>query len=115
MRKLCNLSAILMTIWLLSGCAAALVGGAAAGGYYVGTDERDVGQITKDASITASINTKFVRDDYIKTFDINVDTYNGVVQLYGNVDSNKVAKRAVQLATSVKGVKKVESKLVVIQ
>ncbi len=99
---------------LLSGCGALVVGGAAAGGYYVGKDERSIGQISEDATITSSINAKYVKDDLVSALDINVDTRNGVVTLYGSVSSSAVAARAVQLARGVKGVKQVHSKLTVV-
>ncbi len=99
---------------LLSACGALLVGGAGAGGYYVGKDERTVGVIASDAQITSSVNAKYVRDDLVSALDIDVDTYRGVVTLNGHVHSSRVAQRAVQLAGSVKGVSKVISKLTVV-
>lgn len=105
---------LLLMIALLQGCAVAVVGGAAAGGYYIGKDDRSVGQITDDGVITSSINAKYLQDSTIKTFDINVDTYRGNVTLSGNVVSRSVEARAVQLARSVKGVRSVTSKLHII-
>jgi hyperosmotically inducible protein len=99
---------------LAQGCAALAVGGAAAGGYYVGKDERSIGQITEDASITAQVNAKFVADDLVKTFDIDVDTYRGKVYLFGHVDSVAARQRAIALAQSVKGVSAVVSELHVV-
>ncbi len=99
---------------LLQGCAAVVVGGAAAGGYYVGKDERSVGEITDDAAITTKVNAKFVGDDLVKTFDIDVDTYRGTVYLHGHVDSPAARARAVALVRSVKGVRSVVSKLSVV-
>jgi len=98
----------------LGGCGALVVGGAAAGGYYVGKDERSVGQIADDATITSTINTKYVRDSQVSALDINVDTYRGVVTLHGSVSSKAAAARAVELARSTKGVRKVISKLSVV-
>lgn len=95
------------------GCAALVVGGAATGGYYVGKDERAIGQIVDDASITASINAKYVNDPQVSAIDINVDTRSGVVTLYGNIGNATAARRAVEIARSTKGVRKVISKLVV--
>ena len=105
---------ILSAASLLQGCAAVVVGGAAAGGYYVGKDERSVGEITEDAAITTKVNAKFVGDDLVKTFDIDVDTYRGTVYLHGHVDSPAARARAVSLAGSVKGVRSVVSKLSVV-
>lgn len=106
---------ILLMLWigLLSGCAAAVVGGAAAGGYYVGKDERSVAEISSDATITSTINTRYVRDDVVKARQINVDTYRGVVTLYGTVPDQTVATRAVNIARGVKGVKQVVNKLTI--
>lgn len=100
---------------LLSGCGALVVGGAAAGGYYVGKDERTLGEITDDASITSSINAKYVKDKQVSALDINVDTRRGVVTLYGSVDSQAVASRAIEIARATRGVKQVISKLTVVQ
>lgn len=98
----------------ITGCAPVLVGGAAVGGYYVGKDERSIGTITDDAAITTRINGKFARDDLIRVLDINVDTYRGIVTLYGRVSSRQTADRAVTLAQQTPGVQKVISKLTII-
>lgn len=98
----------------LSGCGALVVGGAATGGYYVGQDERSAGEISRDATITSTINTRYVRDRDVSAMDINVDTYRGVVTLYGSVASQRAADRAVEIARGVKGVKQVNSKLTVV-
>jgi hyperosmotically inducible protein len=102
-------------ILLMTGCTTLLVGGAGAGGYAVGTDERPIGVISEDISITASVKTTLIKDKQVDAFDINVDTYRGVVTLNGHVKSSALASRAVQLARTVSGVKKVTSKLVVIK
>ncbi len=108
---------IFMVILLLctTGCASLVVGGAGAGGYYAGKDERSVGRITEDAQITSSINAKYVRDSQISAMDINVDTYNGVVTLHGHVNSVDAEARALSLARSTKGVKQVISRLSVVR
>ncbi|WP_297527316.1 BON domain-containing protein [Thiohalobacter sp.] len=105
---------ILVLPLLLQGCGALVVGGAAAGGYYVGKDERTVGEIADDATITSTINARYVKDPEVPALDINVDTYRGVVTLYGSVGSQRVASRAVAIAGSVKGVRRVISKLTVV-
>jgi len=95
----------------LQGCAVALVGGAGAGGYYVGKDERDAATILNDASITASINSKFLTTKGIRTFDINVDTYDGVVYLTGEVPTTAIKNKIIILCKKTKDVKNVVSKL----
>lgn len=115
MNKAVAIGVLFLSMGLLSGCGALVVGGAAAGGYYVGKDERTLGEITDDASITSSINASYVKDSQVSALDINVDTRRGVVTLYGSVDSQAVASRAVEIARSTKGVKQVISKLTVVR
>lgn len=99
---------------LLTGCAAAVVGGAAAGGYYVAKSDRTAAEIASDTAITSTINSRYVKDDLVSAFDVNVDTNRGIVTLYGNVPSQQAAQRAVELARTVKGVHRVQSKLTVV-
>jgi len=98
----------------LNACTAAIVGGAAAGTAYVVTDDRTAGEIASDIGITSSIKTKFFTDSGVDALDINVDTFRGEVTLYGNVPSEKTKERAILLASGVKGVKKIISRLVIV-
>jgi len=111
--KQTGLALLISVVFGLAGCAPVLIGGGAAAGYYVGKDERTLGEITDDANITAKIKTKYIADKAISAWDINVDTYRGVVSLYGRVPSQEVANRAVTLARGVEGVRQVNSKLTV--
>jgi len=97
-----------------SGCGVLLVGGAGAGGYYLGKDERTVGQIAEDARITTEINQQYIGDNLVSARKVDVDTYMGVVTLWGNLSSQEAVDRAISIAESVKGVIKVISKLKVI-
>ncbi len=94
-----------------AGCVALAVGGAAAGGYVVGKDERKVGQIVDDGSITAGIKSRLISDRYVKAFDVNVDTHNGEVTLSGVVGSYVARDQAEKIARNTKGVKDVINKL----
>ncbi len=108
---------LLLTIALsleIAACFPVLVAGAGAGGYYVGKDDRSVGVIADDAAITAKIKSIYVLDDHIKALDINVDTYEGVVTLYGSVPRSSVEDRAVDIAKNASGVKRVVSKITVV-
>lgn len=107
---------VLLAAGTLNGCTALVIGGgagAAAGGYYVARDKRSIAEITDDASITYAINAKFLEDDLVSPIDVNVDTYKGVVTLQGLVDNPAVARRAYDLAYSVKGVNQVISRLTI--
>ena len=97
-----------------TGCAALLIGGAAAGGYAVGKDDRGVGQIVDDGTITASIKTKFAADKYVPATRIDIDTYQGQVTLNGRVKSYVARSQAEKLALETKGVVGVTNKLDVV-
>jgi len=97
-----------------SGCGALLVGGAGTGGYYLGKDKRTVGQIAEDARITTEINQQYIGDHLVSARKVDVDTYMGVVTLWGILSSQEAVDRATSIAESVKGVIKVISKLKVI-
>jgi hyperosmotically inducible periplasmic protein len=102
---------IVLVISQLSGCVVAAVGGAAAGGYYVGQDERSVGQIADDVAITAAVKASLIREKSIKALDINVDTHLQVVTLNGQVYSWEQEALANKIARKAKGVKRVISNL----
>jgi osmotically-inducible protein OsmY len=104
---------ITITVCYLTGCAGLVIGGAAAGGYYVAKDKRSSGEIVEDATITSSINAKYVKDDLVSALDVNVDTYRGVVTLNGLVANKAAATRAIDLALSTKNVTKVISNLTI--
>ncbi len=107
------LSLGLQLLPILSGCAPALVVGGAAAGYYVANEERGVGQILDDTSITAAINARYLKESDVSAININVNTHNGVVTLYGSVPSRAVEDKAIQLA-KVKGVKRIISKITIV-
>ena len=98
----------------LAGCLPAAIVGGSAAGYYVGNDDRAVDEIVDDASITAAVNAKFLKDRNVSAWDINVDTRYGVVTLNGTVSSPDKEDRAIELASEVKGVKKIISKLTIV-
>ena len=84
---------------------------AAEGGDATANDGHSASQATDDASITSAINTRFVRDELVRAVEIRVETRQGVVTLTGVVDSPKASLRALQLARSTPGVRRVDSRL----
>lgn len=106
--------AVLGMVIATSGCTALAIGGAAAGGYVVGKDERRVGQILDDGTITARIKAKLVRSKYIDAVKVDVDTYEGVVTLNGRVASYVAREQAEALSAETAGVKAVVNNLEVI-
>lgn len=97
----------------LSGCTAAVIGGAAVGGYYVGKDQRSAGQIADDAAVTAAVKTRLIASPDVRALDVNVDTYEAIVILKGAVASREQRGAAERLARSTRGVKGVRNELTV--
>ncbi len=72
--------------------------------------ERSAGEFTDDAALTAKVKTAIATDAGARTASaVNVDTYRGVVQLTGFVDSEDQASRAVSAAKKVQGVRSVKN------
>jgi osmotically-inducible protein OsmY len=69
------------------------------------------GAYMDDSAITTKVKAEIMADSGLKSFNINVVTYNGKVQLSGFVDSQKTADHAAEKAKSVKGVKEVINSL----
>jgi len=106
MKNICKLSVGFLLL-LMIGCAPAVIGAGATGGYKVVTDERSVGRIWKDSNITTKINAGLIKDPMVKTRKIDIDTIDGHVILTGIVQTEKEAQRAVAIARRVPGVKKI--------
>lgn len=66
-----------------------------------------------DASITASIKTKFAADPDINPFNIDVDTMEGRVRLSGQVDDDFTREEAERLARRTDGVRSVDNEVTV--
>ena len=71
------------------------------------------GQYVDDSVITTKVKTALLVDPDIKSLDIGVETFKGVVQLSGFVNSAEQARKAVEIAKSVEGVRSVKNSLVV--
>jgi len=70
------------------------------------------GQYIDDSVITSKVKTQLAADDFLKSFQISVETYKGVVQLSGFVDSQTAVDKAGQITRSVNGVKSVKNNLI---
>lgn len=107
------LAAVLSALAAVSvaGCVPLAVGGAAAGGYYVGQDERDAGVIAADSRITTAVKVRLIGDRYVDGLRISVETYEGNVTLSGTVSSTIPREQAERIAASVDGVKSVRNEI----
>lgn len=114
-RRASIMATVLVSASLLAGCVPVLIGGAIAGGYYLGKDDREPAQIAEDGSITARVKAKFIGDKYVDAFEINVDTYDGVVTLRGDVTNTIARDQAAKLAGQVEGVKSVDNQIRVLK
>lgn len=84
----------------LSGCAS-------------GKKYESTGEFFDDTVLTTKVKASIIGDSRLKVLQIDVETYKGVVQLSGFVDTTDAANRAVELARRVKGVKMVNNSLIV--
>jgi hyperosmotically inducible protein len=107
------LASTLIMLFILSGCGAAIVGGAAYGGYKGATDKRSVGTMVDDSIISSTIKTKMITDEFVKARNIDVDVLNGIVYLLGVVESASQKRMAADVARGVEGVRGIENQLVV--
>jgi osmotically-inducible protein OsmY len=71
------------------------------------------GEYFDDSVITAKIKTQLANDDFLKSFEISVESRKGVVQLSGFVDSQRAVDKAGQIARGVEGVRSVKNDLII--
>ena len=71
------------------------------------------GQYVDDSVITTKVKTAIFNEESLKTMQINVKTYQGVVQLSGFVDSAQSASKAGEVARRVENVIAVKNDLLV--
>jgi len=78
-----------------------------------GATHESTGEFLDDSVLTTKVKTSILGDSRLKSLQITVETFKGIVQLSGFVDSAAAATRAVELARTVKGVKSVNNSLIV--
>jgi len=75
--------------------------------------QESTGEYVDDSVITTKVKALLAEDDFLKSFQISVETYKGTVQLSGFVNSRQAANKAGEIVRSVKGVKSVKNNLIV--
>ena len=103
MGKFLRIMSILMCLGMvtaLSGCASS-------------PKTETAGQYLDDTVVTSRVKAAIFKEPNLKTLQINVETYQGIVQLSGFVDTMDSARRAGEVAKNVEGVKEVKNDLVV--
>ena len=97
MKILKTSSALIAAIGLISvlGCASTAT-------------QEGTGEYIDDSVITGKVKAAIFNDPSLKVLEINVETFKGVVQLSGFVNSAADERRAIELARRVEGVKSVK-------
>jgi len=75
--------------------------------------QSSTGEVIDDSVITTKVKTDLAADEFLKSFQISVETRKGIVELSGFVDSQKAKDKADQIARGVGGVKSVKNALIV--
>ena len=75
--------------------------------------QESAGEYVDDSVITNKVKALLAEDDFLKSFQISVETRKGIVQLSGFVDSQNAVNKAVQITRDVKGVKSIKNNLIV--
>lgn len=69
------------------------------------------GEYIDDTTITTRVKLALADDPTVKAVQVTVETYRGVVQLSGFVDSEAAIRRAAEVARQVPGVRSVKNDL----
>jgi osmotically-inducible protein OsmY len=91
------LSALFLAVTLVSvvGCAST-------------SKQEGTGEYMDDSVITTKVKAAIFNEPSLKSAEINVETFKGVVQLSGFVNSRADQNKAIEVARSVKGVTSVK-------
>ena len=73
------------------------------------TKKEGTGEYIDDTVITTKVKAAILNDETLKSAEINVETFKGVVQLSGFVNSQGDIAKAAQVAREVKGVTSVKN------
>ena len=71
--------------------------------------QEGTGEYVDDTVLTGKVKAEIFNDPSLKSAEINVETFKGVVQLSGFVNSREDINKAVKVARSVKGVVSVKN------
>ncbi|HDZ38087.1 MAG TPA: BON domain-containing protein [Marinobacter sp.] len=96
MMRLFPTLAIAMLLTLFAGCASTQT-------------QSGTGEYLDDTVITTKVKTAIFNEPTLKSAEINVETFKGVVQLSGFVSSKADINAAIRVAREVKGVKSVSN------
>lgn len=75
--------------------------------------QESTGEMVDSTVVSTKVRAAIAADDQLSIFPIDVETYRGVVQLSGFVNSAEEKRRAEQVASGIDGVRQVQNDLVV--
>jgi len=75
--------------------------------------QESTGDYVDDSVITTKVKSQIAADDFLKSFEISVETRKGIVQLSGWVSTQDAVNKAGHIARNVGGVKSVKNNLIV--
>lgn len=102
---------LLLASLLLQSCAAFIVGGGAGAALSV-HDRRTIGGQIDDKSLTRKINDEFEQAQLVDDLvNVNVQVYNRVVLLVGQVPNNQVKRQLQVAAEKVKHIRKLHNQI----
>lgn len=94
--KLFGISLLALMLIAIAGCVAT-------------KNQESTGEYIDDSYITTKVKAQILADKDLKVAEINVETFKGVVQLSGFVNSRSDINKAVNIAENVKGVRSVKN------
>jgi osmotically-inducible protein OsmY len=71
------------------------------------------GEYVDDSVITTKVKALLAQDDFLKSFQISAETFQGTIQLSGFVNNQRAVDRASEIVRGVKGVKSIKNNLIV--
>jgi hyperosmotically inducible protein len=75
--------------------------------------KESTGEYVDDSAVTIKVKAAFVKDPIVKAIEVTVETFKGVVQLSGFVNTAAEKTQAGRVAANVKGVTDVKNNIVV--
>ena len=95
MPKRLLLAALVLSFAFVTGCASTAT-------------QEGTGESFDDSVVTTKVKAAILNDPALKVLQINVETFKGVVQLSGFVDSKAMMAHAVEVTRGVAGVRSVK-------
>ena len=109
-----NLFTIIGILAMLHGCAALVVGGAAATGANVAHDRRTTGTFIEDEAIELKSLNAFANDKEIHDqTHLNVTSFNNIVLLSGEAPTEELRQRAVNIVRNIPKVSHVHDEITI--